>query len=53
MDAKDKERLVEVHTDIKWLKAAFTTHLSEHFRVRILCVGSAIAAAAALLVALV
>ncbi len=53
MDAKDKERLVEVHTDIKWLKKAFTTHLSEHFRVRILCVGALIAAVSALLIALV
>ncbi len=53
MDAKDKERLVEVHTDTQWLKAAFITHLGEHFRVRILCIGSAIAAIAALLIALV
>ncbi len=53
MDAKDKERLVEVHTDIKWLKKAFTAHLSEHFKVRILALGALISAGIALLVALV
>ncbi len=53
MDTNDKEMLVEVHTDIKWLKNAFTVHLSEHFRIRILMLGSVIAAAAALLIALI
>ena len=53
MDAKDKERLVEVHTDIKWLKKAFTAHLSEHTKVRLLFIGSAIAAVTALVISLV
>ncbi len=53
MNQEERDILIEVRSDTKWLKSAFTTHLSEHFRVRILCVGALIAAVSALLIALV
>ena len=53
VDQKDRDILMEVRSDTKWLKAAFTTHLTEHFRIRLLVLGSMIAAATALLIALV
>ena len=53
MDQKDKERLIKIETDVSWLRAGFTIHLSEHFKVKILVIGSAIAAASALLIALI
>ena len=52
-DMTDRDLLVKTATDVGWLKAAFTTHLTEHFRIRLLVLGSAIAAGAALIIALV
>ena len=52
MNQEERDILIEVRGDTKWLKDAFTTHLSEHFRVRILAVGSLIAAITALLITL-
>ena len=49
----DRDLLVELSTDVKWLKAAFTIHLTEHFRIRLLVLGSMIAAATALFITLV
>lgn len=52
MDQEDKERLVKIEVNVGWLKTAFATHLSEHTRVRLLVMGSAIAAVAAILISL-
>jgi len=52
MDTPDRDMLIEVHQDIKWLKEAVRLHISEHFKVRILVIGSAIAAGVSLLVTL-
>ena len=53
MEQEDRDTLIEIRTDVQWLKTAFTTHLTEHFRIRLLVLGSVIAAASALVIALV
>ena len=53
MDQEDRDRLIKIETDVSWLRSTFKTHISEHFRIRLLVLGSAIAAASALAIALV
>lgn len=52
MDQEDRDRLIKIETDVSWLRSMFKTHVSEHFMLRILMLGSVFAAASALLVAL-
>lgn len=53
MDKEDRDRLIKIETDVSWLRTGFTIHLSEHFKVKILVIGSVIAAASALVIALI
>ncbi len=36
MDKNDHDLLIEMHTDIKWLKKALSDHLTKHWRFTIL-----------------
>ncbi len=47
--AKD---ITEIKTDVKWIKESFRQHLTEHFRVRLMATGAAIAAVVAVVLAL-
>lgn len=51
MNQEDREILITVKVDVKWLKAAMKTHFSQHFKIKILVWGSALAAIAAVFIA--
>ncbi len=53
MEEADRDRLIKIETDVSWLRTAIENHLSEHSKVKMLAIGSVIAAVTALLVALI
>lgn len=53
MEQQDRDTLVEIKADTKWLKNMFERHLTEHFRVRLLVLGSLVAALSALVMAFI
>lgn len=53
MNQEDRETLIEVKVDVKWLKSAMQTHFSEHSKVKLLALGSILAAMTALIIACV
>ena len=53
MDISPRDMLIEMHTDIKWLKAGFESHLKEHFQLRILAYGALLSSLSAIVLALI
>lgn len=49
---KIAEDIVEIKTDVKWVKEALKVHMSRHFQVRLAMVASLIAAGTAILIAI-
>jgi hypothetical protein len=47
-----RDMLIEMHTDVKWLKEVFNKHLNEHFQIRLLMIGSLLSAVAAVVIAI-
>ncbi|MBW1931416.1 MAG: hypothetical protein JRI56_00015 [Deltaproteobacteria bacterium] len=52
MNQEDRDILIEVHNDVKWIKKLIETHFSEHFKIRLALFGSVLAAATAIMIAL-
>ncbi|KKL55441.1 hypothetical protein LCGC14_2255360 [marine sediment metagenome] len=48
MDQEDRDRLIKIEVDVSWLRSMFETHVSEHFKIKILAWGAALAAMTAL-----
>jgi len=36
--------LVELQTDVRWIKEGFKSHLSQHWQIKIIAIGSVLAA---------
>lgn len=53
MDQEDRERLIKIETDVSWVRSLLKDHLSDHFKIKLLCAGALISAGFALLVALI
>ena len=43
MDKNDHDLLIEIHTDVKWLKNTVADHLTKHWRFVIMIVGFVVA----------
>jgi len=44
MEQSDHDRLIEMHTDIKWIKKTLTDHLLKHWRFTVLVISLVIGA---------
>lgn len=44
MEQKDRETLIEIRTDVRWLKESWTEHLKSHKMIRYLIYGALITA---------
>ena len=53
MDQEDRDRLIKIETDVSWVRSILDKHISDHVKIKILCVGALLSAGVALLVALI
>ena len=49
MEQKDRDTLIEIRTDVKWLKESWVEHLKSHKTIRYLIYGALITALLGLL----
>lgn len=44
MDKEDHDRLIEMHTDIKWIKKTLSDHLTKHWKFTVMVMALVIGA---------
>ncbi len=49
---KISEDITTIKTDVSWIKKTLSTHMSQHFMLRLALVGSFVAACTAILIAM-